>query len=136
MSLGFLKELKLEALVPSIPPMPNATPGSAPSGNPKSNPVKPTAEDVSNNNPHFLEEVFGAYRKLNKVRTRDIRRMITSKDLPELPLSKVDKQALCLAWHTKGQCNNRCPRAIDHVAYTKDELRELAQWCTAHYPKE
>jgi hypothetical protein len=97
---------------------------------------KQAVEDATNNNPHFLEEVFGVYRKLNKVRTRDICRKITSKELPELPKSKVNKQPLCLAWHTKGQCNNRCPRAIDHVAYTKDELKELAQWCATNYPKE
>jgi hypothetical protein len=97
------------------------------------NPVPP--EDAPNNNPHFLEDMFGVYKKLNKVRTRDIRRKIAGKELPVLPLSKVDKQPMCLAWHTKGQCNTRCPRAADHVAYTAEELKELAQWCMTNYQK-
>jgi coenzyme F420-reducing hydrogenase gamma subunit len=83
-----------------------------------------------------METLFGEYRKLNKVRTRQIRRKIAEKELPPLPLSKVDKQPMCLAWHTKGQCNARCPRAADHVVYTADDLKELSQWCVAHYPKE
>jgi hypothetical protein len=136
MSLGFLKELKLEALANSPAPLPNATPGTTPRDNPNPGNTFPPPEDATNNNPNFLEDVFGVYRKLNKVRTRDIRRKIAGKELPVLPLSKIDKQPMCLAWHTKGQCNNRCPRAIDHVAYTKEELKELAQWCVTNYPKE
>jgi hypothetical protein len=133
MSLGFLKELKLEALV--VPFAPNRTPGATPGGAPKK-PEGNQLEDVATSNPNFVESVFGEYRKLNKVRTRQIRRKIAEKELPPLPLSKVDKQPMCLAWHTKGQCNSRCPRAVDHVVYNTDELKELAQWCVAHYPKE
>lgn len=136
MSLGFLKELTLEALVPRPPAVPNATPSTTPSGNSKGSTNKLAGEDVTNNIFHFLEDMFGVDRKLNQVRTRDIWRKVMNKELPALPLSKVDKQPLCLAWHTKGQCNNRCPRASDHVAYTSDELKELAQWCTVNYPKE
>jgi hypothetical protein len=134
MSLGFLKELKLEALV-VVPFAPTGTPGATPGGAPKK-PEGNQLEDVATSNPNFVESVFGEYRKLNKVRTRQIRRKIAEKELPPLPLSKVDKQPMCLAWHTKGQCNSRCPRAVDHVVYNTDELKELAQWCVAHYPKE
>jgi hypothetical protein len=132
MSLGFLKELKLEALVTPPQPIGNGTPVITPGGAPK----KTEAEDVATSNPNFMETLFGEYRKLNKVRTRQIRRKIAEKELPPLPLSKVDKQPMCLAWHTKGQCNARCPRAADHVVYTADDLKELSQWCVAHYPKE
>jgi hypothetical protein len=136
MSMGFLKELKLESLGVVQPTNPSGTPGTTPSGNPTKTPKDTQAEDATASNPHFLEAVFGEYRKLNKVRTRQIRRKIAEKDLPALPLSKVDRQPVCLAWHTKGQCNVRCPRAADHVAYTAEEAQELAQWCASHYPKE
>ena len=117
MSLGFLKELKLEALVQVPVPATNVTPGATPSETPKGSSLLGHPEDATNNNPNFLEDLFGTYRRMSKVRTRDIRRKIAAKELPGLPLSKVDKQPMCLAWHTKGQCNNRCPQAADHVAY-------------------
>jgi len=135
MTLGFLKELKLEALVAPASLGPNSTPGANPSGASQKATGKNT-EEAATNNPHFLEAVFGQYRKLNTVRARQIRRRIAEKELPPLPLSKVDKEPMCLAWHTKGQCNSRCPRAVDHVAYNTEELKELAAWCTANYPKE
>jgi hypothetical protein len=135
MSVGFLRELKLETLAPPQPYPLSGTPGATPGGGPKKPDVNQN-EDVATSNPNFLETVFGDYRKLNKVKTRQIRRKIAEKELPPLPLSKVDKQPMCLAWHTKGQCNVRCPRAADHVAYTADEAKDLAQWCVTHYPKE
>jgi hypothetical protein len=136
MSLGFLKELKLEGLGVAKPGKPSETPSGHPGEKPGTTPEDTTNTDAAASNPHFLEGVFGEYRKLNKVRTRQIRRKIAEKELPALPLSKVDQQPMCLAWHTKGQCNVRCPRAADHVAYTSGEARELAQWCATHYPKE
>jgi hypothetical protein len=136
MSLGFLKELKLESLAAAQPGAPSEVPRGDPSGGPKKPADGLTLEDAAASNPHFLENLFGDYRKLNKVRTRQIRRKIAEKELPALPLSKVDKQPMCLAWHTKGQCNLRCPRAADHVAYTPEEAKSLAQWCAANYPKE
>ena len=134
MSLGFLKELKLEALVAPTTPTPSGTPGANPGGAPPKVPIRDVT-DVATNNPHFLEAVFGDYRKI-KMGARQIRRKIAEKELPPLPLSKVDKEPVCLAWHTKGQCNGRCPRAVDHVAYTKEEAKELAAWCATNYPKE
>jgi hypothetical protein len=136
MSMGFLKELKLESLATTPGGNPSETPGKEPGGAPKKLQDGQLPEDVAASNPYFLEAVFGNYRKLNKVRTRQIRRKIAEKELPALPVSKVDKQPMCLAWHTKGQCNARCPRAADHVAYTADESKELAQWCATNYPKE
>jgi hypothetical protein len=136
MSLGFLKELKLEALVTPQLYTPSVTPGAEPGGGPRKTSDGLANDDAAASNPHFLESVFGDYRKLNKVRTRQIRRKIAEKELPALPLSKVDKQPMCLAWHTKGQCNVRCPRAADHVAYNPEEAKDLAHWCVTNYPKE
>jgi hypothetical protein len=132
MSIGFLKELKLEGMGVPVPSnVPPASPPVAPSA-----PRPPPIDDATASNPHFLEGTFGHYRKLTSVKTRGIRRQIKDGVLPALPVSKVDRQPMCLAWHTKGQCNLRCPRAADHVAYTVGELGNLVAWCTTHYPKE
>jgi coenzyme F420-reducing hydrogenase gamma subunit len=130
-SMGFLKELKLDGLGEATTPPMNVAPPASPYVVPKA-----PADDATASNPHFLEMIFGEYRKSTSVKTRAIRRKITDGILPTLPLSKVDQQPMCLAWHTKGQCNIRCPRAADHVAYTIGELGNLVAWCTTHYPKE
>jgi len=135
MSLGFLKELKLDGLS-QIPYVPNATPTPTPRPAPDGGSPKPPGDDATASNPHFWEATFGPYRKLTSVKTRAIRRKIVEKLLPVLPLSKVDGQPMCLAWHSKGQCNVRCPRAADHVAYTHSELGPLAAWCSVNYPSE
>ena len=130
MSASFLRELKLEGFQKTEQHKPSETPSGRPS-------EKPTpTDDATASNPHFLEDKFGKYRQLRSVSTRSIRRKIGEKVLPALPLSKVDKQPMCLAWHTKGQCNVRCPRAADHVAYKASELQDLVNWCATHYPKE
>ena len=132
MSMGFLKELKLDGMGPPIPSaVPYAPPPAAPHA-----PKPPPTDDATASNPKFLEGTFGQYRKLTSVKTRAIRRKILDGILPALPISKVDQQPMCLAWHTKGQCNIRCPRAADHVLYTVGELGNLVAWCTNHYPKE
>jgi hypothetical protein len=135
MSLSFLKELKLDGLS-QTPYVPNATPTPTPRPAPDGGPLKPPGDDATASNPYFWEATFGTYRKLTSVKTRAIRRKIVEKLLPVLPLSKVDGQPMCLAWHSKGQCNVRCPRAADHVAYTHSELGPLAAWCSVNYPSE
>ena len=136
MSLGFLKELKLEGLGQVVPNKGSGTPPVAPSVNPRGADGRLQVDEATTSNPHFVDDLFGVYRKLSSVRTRAIRKKITDGALPALPLSKVDKQPMCLAWHTKGQCNGRCPRAPDHVAYNRSELGDLVLWCATHYPKE
>ncbi len=139
MSAGFLKELKLDGIGGVFTPINlNATLGATPPVAPRAPivPRLPAADDATASNPHYLESTFGQYRRLTTVKTRAIRRKITDGVLPALPVSKVDRQPMCLAWHTKGQCNARCPRVADHVAYTEAELGTLATWCASHYPKE
>lgn len=118
----------------AIPP--SVVPGMTPRDDPNRVPKDTNLDDAAASNPHFLEGLFGEYHKLNKVRTRQIRCKIAKKELLALPISKVDGQPMCLAQHTKGQCNARCPRAVDHVAYTTEEAKELATWCSSNYPKE
>ena len=84
-------------------------------------------------NATFNAILFSTY-KASQVRCADIRRAITAGTKPALPLSKVDtQQPVCLAWHTKGQCNSNCPRATDHVSYTSTEYQPLVTWCAANY---
>ena len=131
MSIAFLLGLKLDMLGEVTTPAPSATPRASPPGAPKL-----PQDDATASNPHYAEATFGKYRQLTSVKTRGIRRQIKDGILPALPVSKVDQQPMCLAWHTKGQCNLRCPRAADHVAYSLGELGNLVAWCTTHYPKE
>jgi len=135
MAASFLRELKLDGLG-TMQQVPNVTPTPTPRPAPDGGPSKPPGDDATASNPYFWEATFGTYRKLTSVKTRAIRRKIVEKLLPVLPLSKVDGQPMCLAWHSKGQCNVRCPRAADHVAYTHSELGPLAAWCSVNYPSE
>lgn len=130
MTMSFLKELKLESFQKEERPPSSIHPSAKPSEKP--GPI----ENATANNPYFQEDKFGKYRLARGVSTRAIRRKIAEKALPPLPVSKVDQEPMCLAWHTKGRCNIRCPRASDHVAYQGNELQELASWCAANYPKE
>lgn len=130
MSASFLKELKLDGLQSSENPKSSGGPSQKPSEKPS-----PT-ENMMANNPYFQEDKFGVYRQMRAISTRSIRRKIADKALPPLPKSKVDQQPMCLAWHTKGQCNGRCPRAADHVEYKATELQDLVNWCASNYPKE
>ena len=84
------------------------------------------------NNTQFNASLFQTF-KANSVRCVDIRRKIAEGTKPALPLSKVDQAPMCLAWHTKGQCNRSCPRASDHVLYSQSEYQALATWCTTNY---
>ena len=97
-------------------------------------PVAPTAGNPDrNNNLSFNATLFTAY-KTSSVTCRSIRDKIRAGDLPVLPNSKVDRQVMCLAWHTKGMCNVNCSRKADHVSYTAGEYAGLAAWCTQNFP--
>jgi len=82
------------------------------------------------NNSGFEEALFGVYRAMS-VTCKTIRQRISRQELPAL--SKVDKQPMCLAWHTKDQCNRNCSRCTDHVSYTQEEYKPLVTWCAANF---
>jgi hypothetical protein len=114
-------------------------PSFVPSGDPTLPPTQPPAaspQPTTNgrlNNSSFNTQLFQQYRT-SAVRCADLRRKVAEGALPALPNSKVNNQVqLCLAWHTKGQCNTNCPRVSDHVAYTAQEYQGLVTWCTSHY---
>ena len=76
-------------------------------------------------NTGFNASLFGSY-KVSHVKTKTLQDKISQGTLAALPMSKVDiLKAMCLAWHTKGQCNSNCPCAYDHVQYSAPELAPL-----------
>ena len=85
------------------------------------------------NNIDFNAEIFKGYKDRN-VRSASIRSKVKAQELDPLPMSKVDQGPMCLAWHTKGQCNGACPRKDDHVSYSKNEYAALVAWCKKNYP--
>ena len=127
-------------LTPSVTSVPNSTasmgsaltfPSVTPSGPP---PLAPSLPRGSNNNtradnPSFNQGLFGAY-KVSSIKSADLRKKIAQSLLEPLPRSRLNStQPMCLAWHTKGQCNAVCPAHEDHVAYTEAEYAPLATWC-------
>ena len=83
-------------------------------------------------NTHFNSTLFGTY-KTSSIKSKTLRQKIERNELPPLPASKLNQsKPMCLAWHTKAQCNTNCPCILDHVAYTEGELAPLAAWCRDH----
>ena len=106
--------------------------GGPPRGPPLGGP--PGGENAGRtNNVGFNAELFMTYRS-RPVKSASIRRQIRANTLLALPLSTVDTQTICLAFHTKGQCNAECPHVADHVAYTAEEYAPLLDWCATNYP--
>ena len=85
-------------------------------------------------NINFASHLFTSYKE-RPHKSATIRKKIKNGELPPLPPSKVDQHPMCLAFHTKGQCNLSCPRAADHVVYTDPEYVPICGWCTTNYPE-
>jgi hypothetical protein len=51
-----------------------------------------------------------------------------------LPNSKSGSGQMCLAYHCKGLCNAKCPRAADHIHYTDEQYQPLITGCEECYP--
>ena len=89
-----------------------------------------TGERVENT--HFNTTLFGTY-KASTIKSKHLRDKIARNELPPLPPSKVNaSKPVCLAWHTKGQCNSLCPHTTDHIAYSVEEYAALVTWCREH----
>ncbi len=83
-------------------------------------------------NTHFNVALFGAYQT-SSIKSKVLRAQIERGELLPLPVSKNDAtKPVCLAWHTKGQCNTLCPLTSDHVTYTIEEYGPLVTWCKDH----
>jgi hypothetical protein len=51
----------------------------------------------------------------------------------KLPWNHAIKKAICISFHVKGVCNNRCGSSLDHKRHTKQQDDELEKWCQEHY---
>ena len=83
-------------------------------------------------NEKFNEALFGLY-KTNALKAKSVRDKVKAGTIPPLPTSIRDgTKPMCLAWHTKGVCNENCPCAYDHIAYSEAAYAPMAAWCRDH----
>ena len=109
---------------------------AAPPGNPAH--VPPTGERTNGsrlNNTAFISSSFQRFKDMSNISCKSLREKIRAGTLPPLPMSKVDEtKPMCLAWHTRGECNSNCRCRYDHVlTYTADECQPLLDWCNEHF---
>ena len=82
--------------------------------------------------------MFQAYQD-SRVGCRTLWERIGNEDIPEanrlpsLPVSRIDNEPMCLAFHAKGVCNPNCGRIAYHVPYTTAQYTGLKNWCAAHH---
>ncbi|CAJ1946534.1 unnamed protein product [Cylindrotheca closterium] len=46
------------------------------------------------------------------------------------------KVQMCVGYHVKGKCWEKCPRAADHVAHSAQDTAKLVEWCKKAYAEE
>ena len=82
-------------------------------------------------NPTYKENLFGRFASL-PLRTRSVLQNAANPP-PICPQCPAGQVRMCLAYHVKGMCNERCNRALDHCEHTDAQDAQLVQWCEAHY---
>ncbi|KAL3826648.1 hypothetical protein ACHAXA_009089 [Cyclostephanos tholiformis] len=76
-------------------------------------------------NEGFNEALFGSY-KTNALKSKTVHDKVKAGTIPPLPTSTRDgAKPMCLAWHTKGVCNENCPCVYNHVAYSEAEYAPM-----------
>jgi hypothetical protein len=51
----------------------------------------------------------------------------------KLPWNHAIKKAICISFHVKGVCNNRCGSSLDHKRHTKQQDDDPDKWLQDHY---
>ena len=69
-------------------------------------------ESTRMDNPTFDTSLFGEY-KTSAIKSKTLHDKIKKQEIRTLPTSKIVGSPMCLAYHTKGQCNIKCPRLAD-----------------------
>ena len=96
----------------SFPP-PAVIPGA-------SSPGHPTLSNIDKQKKKaYHQALFSEYRDCmisgRPIKCQDLRENIKRGELPAFPMSKVDENQMCSAWHVKGMCNPVCLQTPDHV---------------------
>ena len=82
-------------------------------------------------NQNYKYAAYNAFAVL-AVRTRDVL-LAANNPPPASPHDPSGQCHMCISYHVKGMCNERCRRAIDHADHTEQQTANLVQWCTTHY---
>lgn len=81
-----------------------------------------------------VNPLFESYRALN-LPTRRVKLYCTNHKIA-LPRNARLNTTMCLSYHVKGMCNERCGSAADHVDHTDAEDQQLADWLKSNYKTE
>jgi hypothetical protein len=87
------------------------------------------------NNTAFISSMFQRYKDMANVSCKSLREKIRAGTLPPLPMSKIEpSKPMCLAWHSRGECNSNCSCKYDHVlTYLPAECQPILDWCNANF---
>ena len=80
-------------------------------------------------NVNYRQPMFQRFSVLPR-RVRDI--VLAAANPP--PMSPHDNTCqMCVSYHVKGMCNDRCGRSADHAAHTLAQDNLLLEWCNTNY---
>ena len=69
-----------------------------------------------------------------RIRTADLKRAMAAAQPPTQPPKYSNGQQICISYHVKGVCNQRCQHAgHSHRVHTEAEDNLLVGWCREHY---
>lgn len=93
-----------------------------------------TAEQPPNRvvrNHAYKPSMFDEFKSKN-INHAQLRRSITVRPPPS-PYNTTPGSEMCLSFHIKACCNERCSKAYDHKAHTDAQDQLLVDWCREHY---
>ena len=86
------------------------------------------------NNTGFSQSLFCRFKDMVTINCRVLRDKARRNVLPLLLMSKVvPTKPMCLACHTRSECNSNCSYKYDHVEYLESEYQSLLDWCNTNF---
>jgi hypothetical protein len=77
------------------------------------------------------QERFQSYKELGHA-TRQVKAYCARQKI-KMPYNATIKKPMCISFHVKGICNNRCGSNLDHAKHTKALDNDLEKWCKLNY---
>jgi hypothetical protein len=111
------------------PYLPPATPSVVPPAAPSSGSTQPRGPDTMLANLQYKDSLFSVFKAMN-IKTRDI--LDRTSATPQ-PVSTDGSTRMCLSYHLKGICNERCGHKADHIPHTSDQDQALQAWAQTYY---